>query len=147
MTRTLSIKAVSKTNSYTNQPGCRCNCWRIQALTGKLSCWSRVVWRRVTLRNGWRSCLTKSQAIPLATGCVRNVTRRQTTRLQQDNFPVNAGMRQQLQRQPAVAAAARLISRPRSAHLITPAMHHRGQQVTQVRRQQRATTTQNAPEG
>ncbi len=31
----------------------------------------RVVWRRVTSRNGWRSCLTKSQAIPLATGCVR----------------------------------------------------------------------------
>ncbi|CTV85987.1 Uncharacterised protein [Escherichia coli] len=31
---------------------------------------------------------------------LRDVTRRQTTRLQQDNFPVNAGMRQQLQRQP-----------------------------------------------
>jgi len=30
-----------------------------------------LVWRRVTLRNDWRSCLTKSQAIPLATGCVR----------------------------------------------------------------------------
>ncbi|XPE61146.1 hypothetical protein ACNKHT_00970 [Shigella flexneri] len=40
-------------------------------INGKLSCWSRVVWRRVTSRNGWRSCLTKSQAIPLATGCVR----------------------------------------------------------------------------
>ncbi len=39
---------------------CRCNCWRIPALTGKLSFWSRVVWRRVTLRNDWRSCLTKA---------------------------------------------------------------------------------------
>lgn len=27
--------------------------------------------RRLAARNGWRSCLTKSQAIPLATGCVR----------------------------------------------------------------------------
>ncbi len=29
-------------------------------INGKLSCWSRVVWRRVTLRNDWRSCLTKA---------------------------------------------------------------------------------------
>lgn len=27
--------------------------------------------RRLAARNVWRSCLTKSQAIPLATGCVR----------------------------------------------------------------------------
>lgn len=27
--------------------------------------------RRLAARNDWRSCLTKSQAIPLATGCVR----------------------------------------------------------------------------
>ncbi len=33
-------------------------------------------------------------------GLIQLEPRRQTTRLQQDNFPVNAGMRQQLQRQP-----------------------------------------------
>ncbi|CSE35918.1 Uncharacterised protein [Shigella sonnei] len=57
--------------------------------------WPDAVLRTHPVANGIAWLFVKQLRQPL-----RDVTRRQTTRLQQDNFPVNAGMRQQLQRQP-----------------------------------------------